>query len=518
MTNSLPQFYSNHLKPISLDEPDLRNTLRILKRAIRKGIQIVLSSERPGLIQPTNATHGTIFTGDLGKCLPNKRLLLQFKHSFIFNCSGIALTFLRLDYQKAYLEDYDDAPLPDLRAGAIARINSDLSRLDLQPGRPSPLESTPLGATVLRVLAGTWGEEDPDVISDAIDFAIEQPRCVEFRGHLMGTDEILYGRSGLLWALLEISKRCSTNQQTQNSFASVIQQIPRLVNVMLEAGKQGAEANRAKDTQSEDVWPLMWSWIDGWHSLGAMHGISGILSILIKPDLEKCYPAIVQEYPAIAATITGLCKVCIHNGGHLPMAVPAFPSNRSSPMVQLCHGVPGLLCLLACAKTNSRFVKEHWTSTWNEAIELGTRVVWKEGLLSKGGGLCHGIAGNALPLLMLADPLNVEDSALVSQGVAMLLAAQETRPFFDPKPSLENPNQYRMPDNPYSLFEGLSGTICAWAEACIVIEIQLRQKSLAAAGLSDEEILVDKEIARLQQHRLGFPCIGGQNPGSNPWV
>jgi hypothetical protein len=433
--------------------------------------------------------------------------------------SGIALAFLRLGSQAPYLDDYDGAaPLPDLRAEATSWIDPNLSILDLQPGRPSPLESKSLGASVLRVLAGTWGDGDPQLISDAIGFAVAQPRCVEFRDHLMGTDEVLYGRAGLLWALLEISKRCSTDHQTQTAFSLVRQQIPRLCKVMIEAGKQGAEEYRSKNSDDEEnVWPLMWSWIDGWHSLGAMHGMAGILAILVAPDLVSQYPEIVQEYPAIASTITGLCRVCIRNGGHLPMSVPPFPSKRSSPMVQLCHGAPGLLCLLACAKKNAGFVKEHWTPLWNEAIDLATRVVWEQGLLSKGGGLCHGIAGNALPLLMLADPLDEHDFELVSKGLAMLLAAQDTQPFFDPKTSLEIFNQYRLPDNPFSLFEGLSGTLCAWAEACVLIESQLRQMSLVAAGLSAEQIRMDKEIVRIQDHQLGFPCIGGGNPGSSPW-
>lgn len=439
----------------------------------------------------------------------NKRLLLQFEHRLIFNYLGIALALLRLDYQRPYLEDSGLAsPLPDLRAGIISRIDPDFSKLDLQPDRPSPLESRPLGATVIRIFAGTWVEEDPHVITDAIKFAIEQPRCVEARGHLMGVDEILYGRAGLLWALIEIASRSSADPRIKTAFHPALQQIPALVTAILEAGKRGAEEFRAKGNNSES-WPLMWSWIDGWHSLGAMHGISGILSVLVSPELEKHYPDIVHQYSPIAATITGLCEVCVQNGGHLPMSIPPFPTKRSSPMVQICHGAPGLICLLACAKKNSRFMAEFGSSTWYDAIELAISVIWEQALLSKGGGLCHGIAGNALPLMMLADPLGADDLGLMSKSIALLLAAQETRPFSDPETSIATSNLYRMPDNPYSLFEGLSGTLCAWAEACIAIQIKLRHKFLVAEGLSDHQIIVDKEILRLQERQLGFPCIGG---------
>lgn len=32
---------------------------------------------------------------------------------------------------------------------------------------------------------------------------------------------------------------------------------------------------------------------------------------------------------------------------------------------------------------------------------------------------------------------------------------------------------YRRPDRPYSLFEGLAGAVCAWADACVVIKERL---------------------------------------------
>lgn len=66
MVATLPQFYSNQFNPIFLDELNLRDTLRSLKHGIRKGIENVLSSKLPGSIQPRDANHGTIFTGDSG--------------------------------------------------------------------------------------------------------------------------------------------------------------------------------------------------------------------------------------------------------------------------------------------------------------------------------------------------------------------------------------------------------------------------------------------------------------------
>ena len=176
---------------------------------------------------------------------------------------------------------------------------------------------------------------------------------------------------------------------------------------------------------------------------------------------------------------------------------------------------------------------------WDEAIQLATERVWEEGLLSKGGSICHGIPGNAWPLLLLHDSFeygkersrrakqnynershtesitNVEDGLtgdyFLSRALAFLLHARKTRPYSRSHKS--SPNQYRMPDRPYSLFEGLAGTICAWSEACVIIEARLREMKLDEKGASYSTTLEDDEIfAQLLQRRLGFPGLGGVGP------
>ena len=41
-----------------------------------------------------------------------------------------------------------------------------------------------------------------------------------------------------------------------------------------------------------------------------------------------------------------------------------------------------------------------WKVEWEAAENLATEKVWKEGLLQKGLGLCHGVSGNAWTLLL----------------------------------------------------------------------------------------------------------------------
>ena len=59
-----------------------------------------------------------------------------------------------------------------------------------------------------------------------------------------------------------------------------------------------------------------------------------------------------------------------------------------------------------------------------------------------------------------------------------------------------------MPDTPYSLFEGLAGTVTAWAEACVVVLARLREMELRERNAS---ITDDTEFLDLRSHELGFP-------------
>lgn len=235
-------------------------------------------------------------------------------------------------------------------------------------------------------------------------------------------------------------------------------------------------------------------------------------------------------FPWIADTITGLCEICIADNGHLPTTIPPRTARRS-PLVQICHGSPGILVLLACARNNGYLFTNYWQPEWDQATYLATERVWEEGLLSKGGSLCHGIAGNAWPLLLLHDRFEYDSEQIetakrifkersqapitdswkltgdyfLSRALAFLLHARETRPYNTSTNAYAN--QYRMPDSPYCLFEGLAGTVCAWAEACATIEARLRKMEF---GTEDPISLKQDSLFQELVHRqLGFPALGG---------
>jgi len=84
-------------------------------------------------------------------------------------------------------------------------------------------------------------------------------------------------------------------------------------------------------------------------------------------------------------------------------------------------------------------------------------VVYQRGFLRKGVGICHGVAGSVYALLAAsdADDVNCEELFLKAVHLAGLATFHE---------DLTASKEMGTPDNPWSLFEGLAGTCCVWAE------------------------------------------------------
>jgi hypothetical protein len=188
--------------------------------------------------------------------------------------------FLRLENQAAYITDSSESlPGPDFRRLANARIPRKLPKLSLQHGRLSPLYSPSLGAAVLRIMsAGSVSllgsghpsaeprTEDVVAIREAIETAMHQEPAITRNGHSMGVDEVLAGRAGLLAALVDLQRHV-VNNEMRRTLQPVFEAIPKLANVITEAGVKGAE-NYVKVHGEKDAMPLMWPWIDNYYGLG----------------------------------------------------------------------------------------------------------------------------------------------------------------------------------------------------------------------------------------------------------
>ncbi|RAH70230.1 lanthionine synthetase C family protein [Aspergillus aculeatinus CBS 121060] len=481
-TGNGPQFYPNTLSPVVISKGSLEDTLKQLQEAIK---------------------HGAI--------------LLHL---------GIVLAFLRLDHQVKSL----GVGSQDFHQLAIERILPEGPDMPILHERVSPFgSSSALAGPILRILASRDLKtrvpgDDTACIQKAMRIALTNGHMVSHGGSLMGSDEVLFGRAGLLWALLNLRLR-TYEDETAQALTLVFKEIPRLVDRIIASGIDGREDFISKHGEQYAL-PLMWHWKEDRYSLGAL--------LACKPE-ESSNGAERNYWPLIAGTITGLCKICIANGGHLPTSLPFHGSSRrSSPLVQICHGSPGFLNLMACARRNRSLVSTSWQPEWDKAISVACDRVWEEGILYKGGGLCHGIAGNAWSLLLLHDSFQYDEDFMettrrnyvartgnvdaasnaseltgdhfLARALALLLEAQKTPPYNDSK---RDSSLYRMPDRPYSLAEGLAGTVCAWANACVILQSRLRSMHIQNDSSSHN---MDAVFQEYESQKLEIPMLAYHKP------
>lgn len=125
--------------------------------------------------------------------------------------------------------------------------------------------------------------------------------------------------------------------------------------------------------------------------LGAGHGFAGNAypflrgaALLPAAQVQRITTAALQTLQATALRADG------GTNWH-PMIDAARVATRL-PLVQDCHGAPGIVCRLATAPRS-----DDWDGLLLEAGEL----TWRAGPLRKGASLCHGTAGSAMAMLKL---------------------------------------------------------------------------------------------------------------------
>jgi hypothetical protein len=530
MATTRPQFYPNTLQPAEINKDSLENTLSELQLAIKSGVDAVRKNSQ----RPTDPSeHGNMYSG----------------------ISGIVLTLLRLERQKpSIVGQNEDAA--DSRFGKLALdlLIPTPSEITLSDGRNSPIGSG-LGPVISRILAACEDQnlqlgrgvavldKDIQILQQAVEGATKHGNVISFRGHNLGADELLFGRAGLLWAALTIQRHCveeKAKTTIRPLLEPILHHVPKLVDTILAAGIQGSQDFEKQHSRKAPL-PLMWPWLGDHYALGSVHGIAGIISILLAYDVSLLSAQKEDYLDLIADTINGLCQICIENDGHLPMSIPPMPSSeqRSSPILQLCHGSPGILVLLGAAYRNPFFLNKFWRPEWEAALHLATEQIWKEGLLSKGGNLCHGLTGNIWPLLPFHDIYDnnsifqtevrrqrlaelgkavtpttkneiLSSDYFLSRTIPFMMLARESLPYSEIaglKPSFD----FRAPDRPYCLGEGLAGEICAWAETCAVIKARLRKMQLEegeASGCVDH----DEDLIKYSSQQLGLPLFEVNGP------
>ncbi|KAK1885569.1 LanC-like protein 2 [Dissostichus eleginoides] len=177
--------------------------------------------------------------------------------------------------------------------------------------------------------------------------------------------------------------------------------ITQVVSAILDSGK-----SLSQDQKKTERCPLLYEWHRKQY-LGAAHGLTGIFYML----LQFVRPSI--DY----------VRHKKFRSGNFPSSL----SNESDRLVQWCHGAPG----------EEKYLKE--ASDCSE-------VIWQRGFLRKGYGLCHGTAGNGFIFLSLYRRTKERKHLFRACKFAEWCLDYGT-------------HGCRIPDRPYSLFEGMAGTV-----------------------------------------------------------
>lgn len=111
-------------------------------------------------------------------------------------------------------------------------------------------------------------------------------------------------------------------------------------------------------------------------------------------------------------------------------------------LVHWCHGAPGAIYLLI--KAYIIFKDDRYLNACTRAADL----IWERGLLKKGPGICHGIAGSGYAFLLLYRLTHNQ------------LYLHRSTKFIEFLTHITFTQHAKIPDCPFSLYEGTAGTVC----------------------------------------------------------
>ncbi|KAH9914166.1 uncharacterized protein BXZ73DRAFT_92830 [Epithele typhae] len=342
--------------------------------------------------------------------------------------------------------------------------------------------------------------------------------------------EVLYGRAGLLYALLFLRNELDVTLRDLARQGKVKDKVVRtveglcsdeclkaVVEDILRRGKFGAELYREQleESEREKAPRHMWRWHNSRY-LGAAHGVAGILHMLVHAPSAIVLPhwddilhtvewlLAVQDPLGNWPTEAGQHMAHISGGAAVQPDTKRLGVNeeRDDTPVQWCHGAPGFVMLFsailrrAAASPSTFVLPEELHTSIRAATTRAGELIYTHGLLRKGVGLCHGVAGSVFALLAISDALDEHATSPahtpptsssprsprsfvmqlshhgsmrgshIEAGYWMQRAAHLSDLAVGYR-ALSQEGQMNLPDHPYSLYEGLAGMCCAWAEVYI---------------------------------------------------
>lgn len=244
-----------------------------------------------------------------------------------------------------------------------------------------------------------------------------------------GGDELLVGRAGYLSGVLWLRSELGCEVLGESAVNAIL-------DAMVQSGQQYSTSHKSRI-------PLMYQYYKTEY-LGAAHGLAGILQMMLSfPSWLASRP---EANDLLKKSINALIDLQT-SSGNFPCAMDELAGQRppEEDLVHWCHGAPGTVYLLAKAYLTYQDKKY-----LQACIKCG-EITWHKGLLKKGPGICHGVAGNGYVFLTL---YRLTSDLVHLHRAVQFSAFLYTKEF----------QKARTPDSPYSLYEGLAGTACFIAD------------------------------------------------------
>ncbi|CAF1071789.1 unnamed protein product [Adineta ricciae] len=322
--------------------------------------------------------------------------------------TGIALLYLRLSILFSNKKDAYKSKAKALVDSSLAQLSG--KRISFLSGDPGPLA---IAAVIYRDLG------DDRIVRKCIDklVSIKEDALSDSK-----PDEYLNGRAGYLYALMFVRNELGNDTIDKQLVIDIFE-------AMIKSGEKYARESGSHS-------PLMYQWHDSEY-LGAAHGVSGIIYLLLKVACDDSFSSLRQYVNShLLPTIEFLKTKRLPSGNYLSSS-----GSQSDKLVQWCHGAPGFVYLF-----NRAFEITNNQSYLELAVSAG-EVVWERGLLRKGYGLCHGTAGNGYVFLDLFR--TTKQSKWLHRAIKFAEHCMDS----------DKHELSRTADRPYSLFEGLAGTL-----------------------------------------------------------
>ncbi|KAK0041809.1 lanC-like protein 3 [Biomphalaria pfeifferi] len=349
---------------------------------------------------------------------------------------GLYVGSIGVAYMLCYASEFE--PLHDRKmvylneASDVYKFNRNY--FDRHRPRDSDRTSFVLGEAGLNTVGLYFGSltKNKSLVSTNLDQYLSLHKTFLHLNMRCGSDELFVGRAGYLCGIYFI-KNILGNQEKLDTMFELNQGIDDIILAMIRSGRSLAAKIRSPT-------PLMYSYYDTLY-LGAAHGLSSILQMALQ------HKTFIERHPMEAAwvkdSVDWLLTIQQPNGNFAPaMDELSSPRSEKDELIHWCHGAPGVIYLLARA-----YVVWKEEKYLNACLKCG-ECVWQKGLLTKGPGICHGIAGNGYVFLLLYRLTQDKKHLYRAMQFANFMLTDEFQ------------SKARTPDNPYSLYEGMAGTVC----------------------------------------------------------